>query len=181
MGIDDEAAKWPFQSLFFWNSRPDFAELCPVPAPLHGFNPCFSGTRARTSSNENHLMKNGTFQSLFFWNSRPDARSPAILSISLQFQSLFFWNSRPDTLKDGSTTYPAVEFQSLFFWNSRPDYTIRYSAFTDPMFQSLFFWNSRPDSSITSMKLQNKLVSILVFLELAPGPRKKQVLCRWCD
>ncbi len=37
------------------------------------------------------------------------------------------------------------------------------------MFQSLFFWNSRPDGESSNPIWQSILVSILVFLELAPG------------
>ncbi len=37
-------------------------------------------------------------------------------------------------------------------------------------FQSLFFWNSRPDSARSFRSTITGSVSILVFLELAPGP-----------
>jgi len=37
------------------------------------------------------------------------------------------------------------------------------------MFQSLFFWNSRPDTAKLAGSNKFLRVSILVFLELAPG------------
>jgi len=37
-----------FQSLFFWNSRPDADFPVAAISPSLRFNPCFSGTRART-------------------------------------------------------------------------------------------------------------------------------------
>jgi len=36
-------------------------------------------------------------------------------------------------------------------------------------FQSLFFWNSRPDVGERLQPVRDHIVSILVFLELAPG------------
>jgi len=41
-------------------------------AVLSGFNPCFSGTRARTRFDSETARLWAEFQSLFFWNSRPD-------------------------------------------------------------------------------------------------------------
>ncbi len=88
-----------FQSLFFWNSRPDSLNVLSVPfmsycfnpcfsgtrarttqgnrgpETMVGFNPCFSGTRARTGGRYDLGSGEGRFQSLFFWNSRPDNRS----------------------------------------------------------------------------------------------------------
>ena len=37
------------------------------------------------------------------------------------------------------------------------------------MFQSLFLWNSRPDSLLVAVGRLRRPVSILVFVELAPG------------
>ena len=42
------------------------------------------------------------------------------------------------------------------------------------MFQSLFLWNSRPDGAAPEKYPYHFTVSILVFVELAPGP------CVWC-
>ena len=39
---------YQFQSLFFWNSRPDENSICRETLINSCFNPCFSGTRART-------------------------------------------------------------------------------------------------------------------------------------
>ena len=65
-----------FQSLFLWNSRPDAAPQAASAAPLAGFNPCFCGTRARTSVPDTSSVTTVGFQSLFLWNSRPDLCTP---------------------------------------------------------------------------------------------------------
>ena len=85
-----------------------------------------------------------------------------------QFQSLFFWNSRPD--QSLVLCEEVVDlFQSLFFWNSRPDFRAERHTQAIGKFQSLFFWNSRPDSTPFRAQVWPTTVSILVFLELAPG------------
>ncbi len=65
---------YQFQSLFFWNSRPDSIDHGIFISRWIGFNPCFSGTRARTRVGRRKNDEEKWFQSLFFWNSRPDAR-----------------------------------------------------------------------------------------------------------
>ncbi len=109
-----------FQSLFFWNSRPDdlprlhhrtlswvsilvFLELAPGRSgePSGGistssFNPCFSGTRARTAFAGLAASINPGFNPCF-----SGTRARTVLHVvgihgRFGFQSLFFWNSRPD-------------------------------------------------------------------------------------
>jgi len=60
-------------------------------------------------------------------------------------------------------------FQSLFLWNSRPDYHHPSLGARANGFQSLFLWNSRPDASGHGSGSHRRYVSILVFVELAPG------------
>ena len=84
------------------------------------------------------------------------------------FQSLFFWNSRPD-FSSHEPFGSGFMFQSLFFWNSRPDWTDMDGPIISIQFQSLFFWNSRPDAEQELFSGGPVAVSILVFLELAPG------------
>jgi len=143
------------------------------------------------------------FQSLFLWNSRPDGVGHPGDETGLMFQSLFLWNSRPDhcrccrpgrdasvsilvfvELAPGLGEYAddlemlseAVEFQSLFLWNSRPDINARIGQVGMIQFQSLFLWNSRPDILADGAVFACHRVSILVFVELAPGHRT-HVLC----
>ncbi len=108
------------------------------------------------------------FQSLFFWNSRPDSIDDGDTVHITVFQSLFFWNSRPD-LGTMIVEIPGGGFQSLFFWNSRPDILVNGFPVAVEVFQSLFFWNSRPDTVVFGDYVLFLPVSILVFLELAPG------------
>ena len=64
---------------------------------------------------------------------------------------------------------PGVAFQSLFLWNSRPDLIKVIYLLLFYWFQSLFLWNSRPDLEQISPGREDLVVSILVFVELAPG------------
>ena len=143
-----------------------------------GFNPCFCGTRARTLDQmaEHHGLV--VFQSLFLWNSRPDPRIPHLRDMSVpSFQSLFLWNSRPD-MTGTSTSEKTRMFQSLFLWNSRPDFPGEPTVAVIPLFQSLFLWNSRPDLTRPDDPRRVPRVSILVFVELAPGPDRDRGLMR---
>ncbi len=83
---------------------------------------------------------------------------------------MFFWNSRPDAAAEPPRAVGSTQFQSLFFWNSRPDFKRKPSLSEIVEFQSLFFWNSRPDLKERVQSSTFTGVSILVFLELAPGP-----------
>ena len=181
-----------FQSLFFWNSRPDrslsrsdrrhgsvsilvFLELAPGLSDLGGtaricrsFNPCFSGTRARTRGWVMWRYWWNEFQSLFFWNSRPDQEADERHRGATGFQSLFFWNSRPD----GTISPPAYtgwRVSILVFLELAPGRGCSSPVRDSSQFQSLFFWNSRPDSESLPVYNIVTIVSILVFLELAPG------------
>ena len=82
--------------LVFLELAPGRRILQPYLAINISFNPCFSGTRARTGPGNPHLCRQTGFQSLFFWNSRPDMSIVPDALFPSSFQSLFFWNSRPD-------------------------------------------------------------------------------------
>ena len=110
-------------SLFFWNSRPDFITLrCFGLNGFHCFNPCFSGTRARTEDERRDDRQLRHVSILVFLELAPGHYPTAgHRATEIEFQSLFFWNSRPDPSPDRGRGSASVEFQSLFFWNSRPD------------------------------------------------------------
>ena len=182
-----------FQSLFLWNSRPDRNQPAELHVAARGFNPCFCGTRARTR--ERIVQKVGChgFQSLFLWNSRPDpwpvsyaikicrvsilvfvelAPGRGVVSSTGTAARCFnpcFCGTRARTISSLSHITTLLQFQSLFLWNSRPDPEGLSTTIELNRFQSLFLWNSRPDILQTRSRLSLKIVSILVFVELAPG------------
>ena len=164
-----ELGNWMFQSLFLWNSRPDVIPLDVI------------------------IFSSLVFQSLFLWNSRPD--TPAVRLVGnhpAMFQSLFLWNSRPDR-SPPRFNMASRKFQSLFLWNSRPDWRRRCGRLPPPPVsirvfvelapgpegdittpQSAYSFNpcfcgtrarTRSSTTITA----ETSVSILVFVELAPG------------
>ncbi len=166
-----------------------------------GFNPCFCGTRARTG---NPLLAWGSwamFQSLFLWNSRPDpgSRGPS-RSGSSCFNPCFcgtrartiggrspgspsdcfnpcFCGTRARTAAAFEDTSDFVEFQSLFLWNSRPD-TGNFQVFNGEIlgFNPCFCGTRARTPSRRPAPFQQLRVSILVFVELAPGQRPIFVL-----
>ena len=134
-----------------------------------GFNPCFSGTRARTRGVDSSERGYSQFQSLFFWNSRPDGVDVVLVARDDLVSILVFLELAPGLEKRLLDIRQKVMFQSLFFWNSRPDHSKILLLLIRDWFQSLFFWNSRPDISWRHEESTSPAVSILVFLELAPG------------
>ncbi len=156
------------------------------------FNPCFSGTRARTHSAGRDRCLRGV-SILVFLELAPGPVTGVVPVAATTVSILVFLELAPG-LDHGHSLQLIVRFQSLFFWNSRPDLTpplemrrrtrcfnpcfsgtrARTAPFvitstTKVSFQSLFFWNSRPDAIISASIMQSHRVSILVFLELAPG------------
>ena len=87
----------------------------------HCFNPCFSGTRARTTMQYLSLYSTSGFNPCFSGTRARTQVDPDMPIYHFEFQSLLFWNSRPDGTPGGGGIHP-------------------------------------------------RTVSILVFLELAPGP-----------
>ncbi len=93
-----------------------------LPVALSCFNPCFSGTRARTGYPTNVPAFPAWFQSLFFWNSRPDALGAILDIASLTLVSILVFLELAPGLNGEIFDLPqGALFQSLFFWNSRPD------------------------------------------------------------
>ncbi len=86
-----------FQSLFFWNSRPDSYAVVGIFAQNRSFNPCFSGTRARTVIFMAEYILGMSVSILVFLELAPGLYGLFYGHLStFLFQSLFFWNSRPD-------------------------------------------------------------------------------------
>jgi len=110
------------------------------------------------------------FQSLFFWNSPSDLPMSFVwlnrrdVSILVFLELAFGHDSAPSAFAD-------CMFQSLFFWNSPSDLIWADRAEIACEFQSLFFWNSPSDPRKHAAYVPDGGVSILVFLELAFGPR----------
>ncbi len=85
------------------------------------------------------------------------------------FQSLFLWNSRPDAGLRAAVTDDLM-FQSLFLWNSRPDIAVQAGAFAPRQCFNPCFCGTRARTEVTDGDLgASEGVSILVFVELAPG------------
>ena len=84
------------------------------------------------------------------------------------FQSLFLWNSRPDDGVAVSATSLA-SFNPCFCGTRARTMMQKPSDLGYEEFQSLFLWNSRPDSAVDLVACPRHRVSILVFVELAPG------------
>ncbi len=164
--------------MFLWNSRPDNPSIGYYPIYNICFNPCFCGTRARTKIPVGGTRKVQMFQSLFLWNSRPDRIGRYHREYGHYVSILVFVELAPGPRGDIPIDIVA-EFQSLFLWNSRPDDNIRYGASEVEVFQSLFLWNSRPDNRRPRKPAVRLLVSILVFVELAPGlcDRRRHAVC----
>ena len=88
---------------------------------LDGFNPCFFGTRLRTRPVAHYVDGRNWFQSLFFWNSPSDrSRLHGRRWLECSFNPCFFGTRlRTRILQERYIQY--ITFQSLFFWNSPSD------------------------------------------------------------
>ncbi len=179
--------------MFFWNSRPDhhladgtgriekvsilvFLELAPghlnvsqIGNRYAGFNPCFSGTRARTADQVFFAAAFVQFQSLFFWNSRPDKMVASYFTSKYEGFNPCFSGTRARTALGKLLSIGSRSFNPCFSGTrARTELVVRF-AVGPARFQSLFFWNSRPDVDTPPNRGRSSRVSILVFLELAPG------------
>ena len=162
-----------------------------------GFNPCFCGTRARTLCGINFICWRDKVSILVFVELAPglgrDLRAVGGLRVSiLVFVELAPGRSR--WLCAGSPRPVSI----LVFVELAPGLPAmtcilgKLSCFNPcfcgtrartpcddvhpgqiELFQSLFLWNSRPDFARTRCLHDPEIVSILVFVELAPGQR-------WC-
>ena len=142
-GSEDEL----FQSLFLWNSRPDAVLETWGIILFIRFNPCFCGTRARTQENPLGIDTLSDVSILVFVELAPGLQKVrSKYRLKLRFNPCFC-GTRARTVEGESGLGERVEFQSLFLWNSRPDGGDARQG------------GDRGD------------VSILVFVELAPGRR----------
>ena len=124
--------------MFFWNSRPDCnpaLHFCPVGysfnpcfsgtrartpirsfsrPPLFSFNPCFSGTRARTVAPQFGVSPGSGFNPCFSGTRARTLAGLKVRATNPEFQSLFFWNSRPDLWQLGHFIGCATSFNPCF-------------------------------------------------------------------
>ena len=156
------------------------------------FNPCFSGTRARRHpSSSPPAMPSVSI--LFFWNSRAghhfhfcpinhhSVSNPCFLELAsgryddslstASWISICFSGTRARTLWNGSLKKRNSGFNPCFSGTRARTLSFSQGGTLRIWFQSLFFWNSRPDRRRTPDEMLRIVVSILVFLELAPGQR----------
>ena len=181
-----------FQSLFFWNSRPDliyhqinidfqpvsilvFLELAPGPqidasevCRRPGFNPCFSGTRARTGLRKMRKDDMGVVSILVFLELAPGLQKPLQSRRPLQFQSLFFWNSRPDCRRKSGRRDTSI-VSILVFLELAPGRAPLLLYGASILVSILVFLELAPGRVQIGSIVKCNQVSILVFLELAPG------------
>ena len=132
------------------------------------FNPCFCGTRARTR--DYHGSGGGIigFQSLFLWNSRPDGVGPENTHPWPCFNPCFC-GTRARTRRELGEVHRRVSFQSLFLWNSRPDHHDTGRSPATHVVSILVFVELAPGQYQSHFERGVQGVSILVFVELAPG------------
>ena len=158
-----------FQSLFLWNSRPDtrwfiwrpwsglvsilvFVELAPGRGGIRDSGAAFS------------------VSILVFVELAPGRFFDRRLGGGRRSFNPCFCGTRARTAEPPESNADFHKFQSLFLWNSRPDVGEEITIALEDKFQSLFLWNSRPDPDRGYRCRARKLdVSILVFVELAPG------------
>jgi len=164
------------------------------------FNPCFCGTRARTMRARCQSYGRGRVSILVFVELAPGRLGSRTGRATRRVSILVFVELAPGQREPAPQCRSDPGFQSLFLWNSRPDvlrgaaadWIIGFNpcfcgtrARTPPSarttnrcirFQSLFLWNSRPDDPRPPDPKAGTGVSILVFVELAPGPAEVQGL-----
>ena len=158
-----------FQSLFLWNSRPDVMWHQFYMLEGQSFNPCFCGTRARTRSRSTSCWRTPSFNPCFC-GTRARTFSMAMRGQSASSLNPCFCGTRARTPCDDVHPGQIELFQSLFLWNSRPDFA-RTRCLHDPEIVSiLVFVELAPGQRWCGGYSFKPLVSILVFVELAPGP-----------
>ena len=159
-----------FQSLFLWNSRPDF-EPSSVPATLMlCFNPCFCGTRARTRPIRVKRASIRCFNPCFCGTRARTAPQVPGPHLGRSFNPCFC-GTRARTSNESRPSRRSSSFNPCFCGTRARTASFPSSRSSPGGFQSLFLWNSRPDLRYHELLLPIRRVSILVFVELAPGPR----------
>ena len=133
-----------------------------------GFNPCFSGTRARTLCPEYFAIQNIMFQSLFFWNSRPDPYRRSIIRRHKAVSILVFLELAPGlhtTRETPKSGYVSI----LVFLELAPGPRLPDDLSHIGRVSILVFLELAPGLRAAIIPAARGGVSILVFLELAPG------------
>ena len=109
------------------------------------------------------------FQSLFLWNSRPDPGEAGRSEGGRYVSILVFVELAPGRHKLDFWPDPWQGFNPCFCGTRARTFQDDLYALSQTLFQSLFLWNSRPDLSLYAVGGEKFVVSILVFVELAPG------------
>ena len=132
------------------------------------FNPCFRGCRSGTGIGDPFLACLDLFQSLFSWMSLWNIEwYPRALSSAMGFNPCFR-GCRSGTADRRTVGIRFRRFQSLFSWMSL--WNLVFAALTEfhcTRFQSLFSWMSLWNDGPPRLPSRKKLVSILVFVDVA--------------
>ena len=161
--------RWRFQSLFSWNSLSDDMRLVENKMDFASFNPCFRGTRSRTTG-RTWCLRTGYVSILVFvelalghWQ-----REGRLSVAHKQFQSLFSWNS----LSDGKllcrwhrrSRVSILVFVELALGLEKRLRPMRPEVRFNPCFRG-----TRSRTAESLCLCEQASVSILVFVELALG------------
>ena len=171
---DDEVVVvvYVFQSLFLWNSRPDGSRHLPqqrgMGVSILVFVELAPGHRCRVNAFQPPAVSILVFVELA---PGPGAGASTGASSRRLVSILVFVELAPGHQAGIAAKSWLESFQSLFLWNSRPDIWFDGYLRFGEVFQSLFLWNSRPDRAVQLDLAEEEAVSILVFVELAPGPK----------
>ena len=159
-----------FQSLFLWNSLSDTAVVDSIMCPSPGFNPCFCGTRSRTTRATGGRVDHRGFNPCFCGTRSRTLIAATLDGYTADVSILVFVE-----LALGLTLPPyyalALIVSILVFVELALGLDGSNASDQCPAwFQSLFLWNSLSDSGYESESEFAQKVSILVFVELALGP-----------
>ena len=137
--------EYEFQSLFLWNSLPE------------------------RDRNDDGMIEDFGFQSLFLWNSLPELASGYSSIGEVWFQSLFLWNSLPEGRVSGMSTYMFISFNPCFCGTRSRSLPVAIAALVRSGFNPCFCGTRSRRVGYLACQLTCSSVSILVFVELAPG------------
>jgi len=136
-----------FQSLFSWNSPSDAEKWWPRAPFPRSFNPCFLGTRPRTSLSAVRIIFSSTNQSF----------NPCFLG------------TRPRTAGGGSVQWHSICVSILVFLELALGRNVWATSQSHIRSFNPCFLGTRPRTSTFQSSQRMTRVSILVFLELALG------------
>jgi len=177
--------------LFFWNSRPDDGIKIESDSPWR-FNPCFSGTRARTTSSHSGRWNIGSFNPCFSGTRARTWRFPLHPQVLPKcFNPCFsgtrartfisshprrgmpsfnpcFSGTRARTQEVHVIDFWTVPVSILVFLELAPGLLTAEGPNDFEEFQSLFFWNSRPDPNCRQQPIQSSQFQSLFFWNSRP-------------